>query len=146
MCRAVSSPFYCVYCYNLQHWTKSLTAENQVSINNFIINRLYIEEDYTPTTWVDEDGNGSHDNVGNAIFNEWAPTRTLGANVSVTNTYTLTFGRTCGAGGWHMNNFVLYKDYATFSAAASTLNLTSFANGNWTVVENSAPTWASLAD
>ncbi len=126
--------------------SKLITGTNQVCINNFIINRLFIESDYTPATWVDNNADGRHDVISNAIWNEWAPPRALGANVTLTNSYLLTFGRTCGGGGWHFEGFVNYKDYATFSTSASTLDLTSFANSNWTVVENSAPTWASLAD
>ena len=121
-----------------------LAGENQVSINNFIINRLYIEDDYTPTTWVDENADGRHDVVDNALFNEWTPSRTLGTNVSVTNTYMITFGRTCGAGGWHLNNFVNYKDYEDFGSAANGLDLKSFENDNWIFNDDGAPTWKSV--
>ncbi|MBQ7340161.1 MAG: hypothetical protein IJW43_04855, partial [Clostridia bacterium] len=85
------------------------------------------------------------DTISNPLWDDWSPSA-FGANVTVENSYLITMGRTNGGGGVHLANFNRYNDYAAFNTAASTLDLTSFANSNWTVVENSAPTWAGLAD
>ncbi len=103
---------------------------NQVSINNFVIVKKY----------VDADGNAI-ECKGN-VFNDNPTSNTdKSENAVITNSYVMIWSDRMTHNAYDIAGFVRYQDYAAFEGAG--IDLTSFNNANWAIV-NGAPIWAAL--
>ncbi len=110
------------------------TNNNQVSINNFIIVKKYLDENGNAFTTKATEGVFADGNT-NAL--------TKGESVSIENTYVITWGRYANyVYDQFYEGFTKYQDYTAFEGAGIELN--SFENNaNWMII-NGAPVWKSV--
>ncbi len=105
---------------------------NQVSINNFVIVKKY----------VDENGNAfTAECSGNVFSTDPTSSTDKSENATIANSYVIAWIDRMTHYAYDIAGFVRYQDYAAFEGAGIDLN--SFNNANWAIV-NGAPVWAAL--